>query len=73
MNTEGYYWINIRTNRLHIDGFCSQSKIKPSETKQFKSESDALMYSGGHLLMCKNCQKKRDKMIEQMNKEYRKI
>ena len=63
------YFFNCNTSKLHIDGFCNQSKYKPFDVKYFNSEADAAAYAGGHLLMCKNCQKKRDKLLEQIGKE----
>lgn len=53
------YIYNIRTNKLHIEGYCVHSK-NSNETKKFNSEDEALAFDGRAVSMCKICQRKKD-------------
>ena len=52
------YFYNDKTHRLHIWGYCRESKIKPYDIKFFDSYDDALAYDGRAVGLCKLCQKK---------------
>lgn len=62
-------FVNVKTGKLHYTGFCSQSKMKPFEIRYFDSEDEALAVYGRALSICKNCTKKRDKMLQAMKGE----
>ena len=55
------YSYNQKTHTLHILGFCHNSKNP--EYKIFKTEDEALKFDGRAVSMCKNCQRMRDKEI----------
>ena len=62
-------FVNVKTGKLHYTGLCSQSKMKPFEIRYFDSENEALAVYGRALSICKNCTKKRDKMLQAMKGE----
>ena len=55
------YFYNPRTHRLHIRGYCKESKLLPYGVLFFKSEDEALAYDGRAVGLCKNCQRTRDR------------
>lgn len=58
------YFYNARTHRLHICGYCKESKLLPYNTKFFDTYDEALAYDGRAVSLCKNCQKKDNKEQE---------
>ena len=53
------YVYNIKTNKLHIQGYCHHSKAT-SYVKTFNTEKEALAFDGRAVSMCKICQRKKD-------------
>jgi len=58
--TEKYFY-NTKTHRLHIVGYCRESKMLPYNVKFFETEDEALAYDGRAVGLCKLCQKAREK------------
>ena len=54
------YFLNTKTNKLHIFGKCHHSNSLPSNIKYFDTENDAVTYAGRAMSMCKICLKNRD-------------
>ena len=52
---------NPKTGKLHIRGYCCQTKGTPYGFIFFETEREALAYDGRAVGMCKICQKKREK------------
>lgn len=57
------YFYNPKSHTLHIVGYCGKSKNMPNKVIYFDSEDAAVAKEGRALSMCKNCMKKRDKML----------
>lgn len=57
------YFYNERTHRLHIEGYCKESKTLPIHVRFFESEDEALAFDGRAVGMCKICQKKKEKLL----------
>lgn len=55
------YFYNTKTHRLHIVGYCRESKMLPYNVKFFETEDEALAYDGRAVGLCKLCQKAREK------------
>ena len=47
------YFYNERTHRLHIEGYCKESKSLPIHIRFFESEDEALAFDGRAIGMCK--------------------
>ena len=60
MNEIKKYFLNTETHRLHIYGYCKETKYLPCNVKFFDTEDEALAYDGRALGLCKNCQRKRE-------------
>lgn len=58
------YFYNTRTHRLHIEGYCRESKLKPYDIKFFSSENEVLAYDGRAVGMCKLCLREREKRMK---------
>lgn len=71
MHTKQYF-LNKRTGKLHILGYCKESKIKPYSVEYFDSENDALASTGRTMSMCGNCLKKRERIIKEAQEGNRK-
>ena len=56
---------NTKTCTLHIKGNCQYTKGACTEYMPFNSENEALAYDGRAVGMCKLCQKKREKILEE--------
>lgn len=54
------YFLNTKTHRLHIYGYCKETKPLPCHVEFFDTEDEALAYDGRALGLCKICQKKRE-------------
>lgn len=52
------FFYNNRTHRLHISGYCRESKKLPFDTIFFDTYDEALAYDARAVGMCKLCQKK---------------
>lgn len=63
----GIYWYNTGTKVLHIEKFCENYKNYGS--KQFDSASEAISFSGGQILLCKNCERERDRILRKAVEE----
>ena len=61
---ERKYFYNLNTHRLHIFGYCRESNSVPFNTKYFATYDDALAYDGRAVGLCKNCQRKENRMKE---------
>lgn len=68
---EKQFFLNMKKGKLHITGYCKESKIKPYDIQYFDSEDEALAVMGRAMSVCKVCSKKRDKLL-QVAKEERK-
>ena len=53
------YFINAKTHKIHIDGYCPHSKIKPYNTIYFNTEDEAVAYDGRAAGLCIVCAKRR--------------
>jgi len=58
------YLYNGGTGKLHIAG-CCQYAGRGGGLQKFNSEEEALSTLGHPFIMCKICQKKRDKLIKE--------
>ena len=58
------YFYNTKTHRLHIYGYCRESKSLPFNTMFFDTYDEALAYDGRAVGLCKNCQRKENNMKE---------
>ena len=58
------YFYNNRTHRLHINGYCRESKRLPFDTIFFDTYDEALAYDARAVGMCKLCQKKENQKKE---------
>ena len=58
------YFYNNRTHRLHINGYCRESKKLPFDTIFFNTYDEALAYDTRAVGMCKLCQKKENQKKE---------
>lgn len=54
------YFYNVKTHRLHIKGYCRETKMLPYDVKFFNSEDEALAFDGRAVGLCKLCQKNRE-------------
>ena len=61
---EKKYFYNTKTHRLHIWGYCRESKALPFNMKFFDTYDEALAFDGRAVGLCKNCQKKENNMKE---------
>ena len=52
------------THRLHISGYCRESKKLPFDTIFFDTYDEALAYDARAVGMCKLCQKKENQKKE---------
>lgn len=59
------YFYNEGTGKLHILGCCAHSKVLPYKIKWFETFDEALKYGVSALSMCKTCQKKKEKIMEE--------
>ena len=60
------YIYNLKTHTLHIEGYCRctfKGMHYGDNYKRFYTEDDAIAYDGRSVSMCKNCQKKRDRLV----------
>lgn len=62
------YFLNGKTYKLHIEGYCKESTYKPYKIIYFNSQDEALAHGGTAVSMCKTCQKKREKLMREMEK-----
>lgn len=60
---EAKYFYNESTHRLHINGYCRESKIRPYNIRFFETEDEALAYDGRAVGVCKNCLKMRERIL----------
>ena len=60
---KGMYLYNKNTNRLHIQGFCHHTAKGGSG--QFMSEEEVLTAIGHPFVMCKHCQREKDKLLRE--------
>lgn len=66
---EKQFFLNMKTGKLHIAGYCRESKIKPYDIQYFDSEDEALAVMGRAMSVCKVCSKKRDKLLQAAKEE----
>ena len=52
---EKKYFYNTETHRLHILGYCRESKIKPYNAIYFDTYDEALAYDDRAVDLCKLC------------------
>ena len=64
-SVKGKFFYNERTHRLHISGYCKESKPLPYHVRFFDTEDEAMAFDGRAVGLCKNCQKKREKRTEE--------
>lgn len=56
---------NPKRHTLHIKGYCRHTSGLCAEYIVFDTEDKALAYDGRAVGLCKLCQKKREKMLEE--------
>lgn len=66
---EKQFFLNMKTGKLHITGYCRESNIKPYDIQYFDSEDEALAVMGRAMSVCKVCSKKRDKLLQAAKEE----
>lgn len=59
------YLYNAKTHTLHIKGYCQYAKGIVNDYISFCSENEALAYDGRAVSLCKFCQRKREKLMEE--------
>ena len=63
------YIYNKKTHTLHIEGYCPHTFFGMhygDDYKPFDSEDDVIAFDGRAVSFCKNCQRKRDKIIKNL-------
>ena len=50
---EKQFFLNMKTGKLHITGYCRESNIKPYDIQYFNSENEALAVMGRAMSVCK--------------------
>lgn len=55
------YMLNQRTRKLHIYGYCPDSRCP--EYVRFNSESEAIAFAKEPICLCLKCEKKREKAL----------
>ncbi len=59
------YMLNEDTGNLHIVDFCCHTRTtRPTHIKYFDTEDDAYHYAGQKIMMCKICQKEKEKRLK---------
>lgn len=66
---EKQFFLNTKTGKLHITGYCRESKFIPYDIQYFDSENDALAVMGRSMSVCKICSKKRDTLLQAAKEE----
>ena len=56
------YYYNERTHRLHIKGYCKESKILPYHVRWFDTYDEALAFDGRCVGLCRSCAKHENKL-----------
>ncbi len=59
------YFLNTKTGKLHISGYCRESGQIPIHVVWFDTYDEALAYDGRAVGFCKNCQKKEAELNKQ--------
>lgn len=59
---EKIYVYNVSGKTLHIKGFCSKSDEIGNEI--FKTENDVIKSKGKHFSMCKDCECKKERVLQ---------
>lgn len=62
------YIYNRDTGTLHIKGYCSHIKVPPTHANFFDSEKASRDFAGEKIQMCKDCQKKREEKMKEIEK-----
>lgn len=52
-----YFVINTKTDIMHIDGFCQQTKPRSVPIRLFDTYQELETYAGRSLKLCKACAK----------------
>ncbi len=59
--------LNEDTGNLHIVGFCPHTTVAhPNHIKYFDTEDDAHHYAGQKIMVCKLCQKEKEKRMKEV-------
>ncbi len=66
---EKQFFLNMKKGKLHITGYCKESKIKPYDIQYFDSEDEALAVMGRAMSVCKFCSKERNKRLQAVKEE----
>lgn len=61
------YFYNERTHRLHIKGYCKESKMLPYHVRLFDTYDEALAFDGRCVGLCKACAKHENKLQKGRN------
>lgn len=59
---ERYFIINAKTDIMHIQGLCQQTKPRKIPIRLFEDPAELEEYAGRKFRLCKACEKERDKL-----------
>ena len=57
-----YFVINEKTDIMHIDGYCQQTKPRSVPIRLFDTRQELETYAGRSLQLCKACAKTQQQM-----------
>lgn len=63
------YVLNNGSKVLHIKGFCSNSYSSFPSTTGYVTEQEAICANGRFIHMCKNCQEKKERILQKAVRE----
>ena len=63
------YVLNTTEHKLHIYGFCPNSKSHGLNYQTFETEEDARKFDGLALGWCKSCLKRREEVLQEYLKK----
>ena len=64
------YFYNEITHRLHIKGYCKESKILPYHVRWFDTYDEALAFDGRCVGLCRSCAKHENKLRKEETKRW---
>ena len=62
---KGNYYLNEKTGKYHIKGYCQFTKGINIDYKVFSTEDEVLAYGGNSVCICKICNNEREKKIKE--------
>ena len=57
-----YFILNVKTQIMHIHGFCQQTKPRSVPIRLFDTKEELENYAGRPVMLCKACQKELDEL-----------